>query len=667
KVTGKPPVTYTGSSAVTRPDVIVNPTLRPKVKGRSVGDHWEAQGPAETIDFAFTIPPDLSAESAEIVATVLGDYRIGVRQVHDFKNLQTGNVEERSWPSPPTQARFNLDFKDRLPYNPEPFYTVVRAEGTPSLSGSREVVRFHHSIPTGQSFYGLNWGINAKLLSVKAEFVANPQDFIFPIKGGDRDRKPAYAGFLRFYQRVEEVGRVGGEIFRLDPTYGGWYDSRRGGAVFYTNVAGDAKGGEQTAIGTFTQEFPLYDDNDDHDVWPDDITQGIDWPYVPKGAFENVQYLGGRPESGVYPGFDVDGDRIFDIDKNRSGVGDWLEPFFEYDTDPPEFVYDVDFNNNGLPDFRENDDSPDYPYQRDQQGLHILFDLDRRPSWLDRSTVGWYRIREIAGGGTSRAIYYRTAAHTTIRGLSLTFSDDVKRVKDDIHDDVYRFYLTTDTKLSQRFNLSVYPPPPDPLLMRDSFVNTAFLETHYTLFDHLELFNNFKHVLNSRRKLTDRQGKLLQDARTLHNFMMVNKVGYTIRLFEAFTVMTRAKHLMVKWDEGSYVPVDTLNVNPEASWSMFTPSVKMAYRLTPKTSLEYGQSGLFTPALRTRYTDRANPANSFTDNLSILQVTMTGTHQAYEVIANIGVRWWVTSYDARSKKPEERFSAFFLDMVLGIP
>jgi hypothetical protein len=363
----------------------------------------------------------------------------------------------------------------------------------------------------------------------------------------------------------------------------------------------------------------------------------------------------------------VNGDRILDIDKNRSGVGDWLEPFFDYDTDPPEFVYDIDFNNNLLPDFRENDDSPDYPYQRDQRGFHILFDLDRRPSWLDRSTVGWYRMEEIAGGGKSRAVYYRVAAHTTVRGLSLTFFDDAKRVKDDIPDDVYRFYLTTDTKLAQRFNLSVYAPPPDPRLMRDSFVNTAFLETQYRLFDHLELSNNVKHILNNRRKLTDRQGNALQDAQTLNNFTMVNKVSYTVKPLEALTVTARAKHLMVRWDEGSYIPVDTLNVNPEASWSMFTPSVKMSYRLTPKTWLEYGQSGLFAPALRARYTDRTNPANSFTDNLSILQITMKGIHQAYEVIANVGVRWWVTRYDARSKKPKERFSAFFLDMVFGIP
>lgn len=663
--------TYTSSPQAAGPEVVFIPGLQPQVKGRSVGGHWVAQGGEEVVDFEFTVPPEFSAESVEIAARVAGDYRIGVRQAHDFLNPKTGAVEERSWPSTPTPFRFNLDFKDK-PYTLEPFYTVVRARGNPRPDPSPKVVRFNYSIPTGQSFYSLNGRINAEELAVEAELAANPQDFIFPVQDGDRERKHSYAGFLRLRRNLGRVGSIGGEVFRLDPTYGGWYDSRRGGAIFFTDVAGDALGGEDKATDALTQEFPLYDDNDDHDVWPDDSPQAIDYPYVPKGAFKEVDALGSRPESGVYPGLDMDGDHVYDMDKNRNGIGDWLEPFFDFDADPPEFVYDVDFNNNGVPDSRENDDEPDYPYRRGQRGLHLLFNVARRPSWLDRTVVGWYRILDSAGGGKATAIYGRTAAHIGTPEFSLTLADDVKRVKDDIPDDVYPFFLTTDTKLFLRFNTSAYVPPPDPLLMRNSVVNTLFLKTRYALCHSLEFTNNFRCLVNRRHQQRDPQGDLSQDARTLNNFTMVNKVEYTLQPLAALTVWARAKHLLMWADEGSYnfkyvvnTPADTLQQNPKASWSMFTPSVKAQYRLTPNTSLECGQSGFFTPALRARYRDRTNPAGSYTDNLSILQLTMTGVHQGYEVKANLGVRWEITHYDSRAKRPEERFSAFFLDMVFG--
>lgn len=659
----------TGSADAQAQGAVFDRLLQPQVQGRRVGDHWLAQGAAETVDFTFVLPAQLDAESVEVVAQVAGDYRIGVRQVHDFLSPGTGLSEERSWPSPSQLNAVNVAFKDN-PKESEPFYTVVRAEGNPRTAAPR-LVRFRHAIPTGQSFYGLSGRIEAQQLTLEGELVANPQEFMFPTAGGKREQRQSYGGFLRLRRELGRAGGAGAEVFRLDPTYGGWYDSRRGGAVFFTDVAGDARGGETVAVESRTQEFPLYADNDDHDRWPDDMIE--DYPYVPKGAFEDPEYLGGRPESGVYPGLDLDGDRIYDMDVNRNGLGDWFEPFFAYDIDPPDFVYGIDFNNNAVPDFRENDAEPDYPYRRDREGTHLFFDLGRRPAWLDRVTLGGYRLHEQAGGGKSGAFYARADLHLTLGGVSLTFNNDLKRVKDDIPDAVYRFVLTNDSKIFGRINTSAFTPPPDPLLMRDSMVNTAFAQTRYAPVQAFEVVNSFKYLVNRRFAADDRLENQLQDSRTMGSFTMVNKAQYTSRPLEGLQVVARLKHLLVRSDAGSYnfryainSAADTLEANPAASWSMFTPSLKVGYRLTDHTRLEYGQAGLFLPLLQARYRDNHHPANNYTSNLSIVQLTMSGDNQGYQVTTNVGVRWEQNNYDEEAGRTDEDFSAFFVDVVFGV-
>ncbi|MSR83708.1 MAG: hypothetical protein EXS58_12420 [Candidatus Latescibacteria bacterium] len=660
----------TGDAQAAAAGAVFDPLLQPQTRGRRVSDHWEAQGAAETVDFTFTLPAALAAESVQIAAQVSGDYHIGVRQKHDFLSPETGKNEERTWPSPSPLNGVNMAFKDN-PRETEPFYTVVRAAGNPRLGGESKLVRFDHAIPTGQTFYGFNSKIDVAHFSLEGEMVANPQDFIFPTAGGDRVRRTAFGGFLKVRRGLGRLGGAGAEVFRLDPTYGGWYDSRRGGAVFFTDVAGDALGGEKVAAESLTQEFPLYADNDDHDRWPDDQVQ--DSPYVPQGAFRDPVYLGGRPESGTFPGLDQNGDRVYDMDTDRDGVGDWLEPFFAYEVDPPDFVYGVDFNNNGVPDFRENDAEPDYPYRRDRRGGHLFFDPGGRPTWLDRMTIGWYHLSQKVGGGRSRAIYARSRAHLTLGGVALGLADDFKQVKDDIPDDVYRFVLSTETGIFGRFNTSAYLPPPDPLLMRDSMVNTAFLETRYAPWRRLEVINNVKFTTNWRAEVKGRQGELVQDGRTLNNFTLVSKAEYRLQPVENLSLVARVKYLAVRNDAGSYNfsytienPADTLEANPKAAWSMFTPNLKARYRLTSKTSLEFGQAGFFLPALKARYSDFEHPAMGYTANLSVLQLTMSGDNQGYQVTTNLGVRWEQTSYDARALREDEDFSSFFIDVVFGV-
>ena len=193
---------------------------------------------------------------------------------------------------------------------------------------------------------------------------------------GRRDQQRAAAWYVH---ALKDVGRleVGGELFRLGPRYGGGYDSRRGGVRSTRTWAGKAK------TNRCCPEFPLVDDNDDNDRYADDNLR--DYPN------------GSETESGVFPGLDEDNDNIPDDDKNANGIPDFEEPFLLYYSNPQEFVYGIDLNNNGVIDERENDNKPDYPYDRDRRGLHGFVAL---PDWRGLSAgVGYYRQDEIAGPG----------------------------------------------------------------------------------------------------------------------------------------------------------------------------------------------------------------------------------------------------------------------------
>ena len=596
--------------------------------------------------------------------TVSGDYRIGTRQLHDFQIPNSADIEERSWPSPAPTALHGLYFKD-TPLETEPFYTVLRAEGNPNVDGEPNVVRFHHSIPTAQSFYGANLHWRTKALDLSGEIVYNPQDFVFPTKIGHRRRVASYAGYLTLLGKLGAVGDLGGEVFQIDPTYGGWYDSQRGGIVLFTDVGGDVRSGDNLGTDALTQEYPAYDDNDDHDVWPDNHFSGVEWMYVPAGAYHEPGRPGGRPEGGVYPGLDMDGDFVLDHDKNRNAVEDWQEPFLAFDADPPEFVYGIDFNNNAVPDHRENDNEPDYPYTRGQRGVHFFYDAGPRPSWMTRARLGWYRAEAIAGGGRSRAVYARIGASKVSRELSVRLRDDLKFVRDDIPDDVYRMLLTTDLNASLRWNSTNRLPPPDLLPMRDSFVNTGFLETQWTPRPGLRIENTFKHVLNARNELEDRNGDRIQGQESLHNFSMVNRLSYTASPIRPLKVVARIKHLLARWDEGSYTPIDSVAVGKAASWSFTTPSLLVTYTLTPRTRIEFGQFGFFPWRFRAHYSDRLDSGNNFTETMSLLQLTMMGAHEGYNVVGNIGVRWRRRDYRKSSPYEDEKFSAFFADLVFG--
>ena len=615
---GDQPVTYSS-----QPGDYYDPRFEPVsvVGGQMLpGEGREAIG-REPVIYEFAIPGGISAHSARFHADVSDDYRIGVRQVYDFPGIARNGdpeLEEQLWPADfkssevTTRRPFKWDIYDFWDpvenkwfdsENEEPYYTVIRSEGTGRNSSNRRIVSFDHGMPTGQNLASVDFKANLVGLSFSGEIARNLQHYIYPIGEvvGQRSSAKAWAYWVNVLKDVPFGAKAGLEVFRLDPNYSGGYDSQRGGMVFHL----DSQENPGSRIESDTQEYGVVEDNDDADQWPDDFTEDTASP-------GQLSYPGWGNAS-VYPGLDENLDNIPDIDRNENFVPDWDEPFLAYDADPPEFVYSIDFNNNGMPDFRENDDLPDYPYRRDQRGRHLFLRFGRLGSWGDAFTLGYYKADEIAAGGNAKSMYVRYAYDQQRDGVGqLQINVDSKKVNDDIRDDSYVYIVPpNDDDVIPWLNKPDHhpgfggrfrPATPDPLLMRDSWVHTAYVDGRYVKWRGMNIRNAFLWTRNSQAEipLDDGDG-LLQAADTRSRMIMINKIDKTWHR-GALAISAKFKHRLI------YESVDS-EAEARASSSDFIPIFLAEYSLTPKTQLTFGAQG--APLVPFKHLDRARDEGTY--------------------------------------------------------
>ena len=658
-------------------------------------------------------PQGLTIESVRFVADVAGDFRIGVRQEHlrfdakaheknvtevaeederylrpdhsectkanadskcgsRYKNPYTGLTGQdglltpaqardagedvfNSWPVTPDDATVSKtqfkDYKwDQAPN--EVYYTVVRSDGNSATVNNRRRVSFDYGIPTGQSLLGMNGELKLHGVTVSGEFVTNPQHFVFPVgsNAGKRYTKRRWAYFLNATRDVGPV-QLGGEFFRLDPDYSGNYDAFRGGVPFFT---------DEGSKGADMEEFFVMADNDDNDQWPDDFLQ--EWMEADK------------VDGGIFPGLDENFDLVPDSDQNLNGIPDWTEPVLFYDADPPAFTYGIDFNNNGVVDYRENDRLPDYPYRRDRKGWHAFLMRDGLRGFGKWVTMGMYGLEETAGGGEASALYarYEYGYRSPFFG-KIALNADVKWVEDSIRDDVYIWQDYTDEKILSPFpqytgknierwdlNSQWLPPPPDPLDMRNSFVSTVFVESRYTQILGLNVINNLQWLRNARSEDEFDDGSMQEDD-VVSLFTMVNKTDYTIRIGD-FSLRPMFKHLLLR-RHSDLLDRETGKGSME-SFSIWSPILRTQMTLTAKSDLQVALQGF--PFWKYRRSDRVNDLESFKQWTLIVMMSNRSDQYGFNLGSQFG--WMTTNreYDEAVRKTDNfDNSRIFLDLVAG--
>ncbi len=586
--------------------------LRPVVDGGRVlaDDGREAVG-KETVNYTFTVPTDVTVKSARFVADVADDYRIGVRQTHDFLGASSAGTltpTEMTWPAPFNEGESitRRPFKWYNESDEVPYFTVVRSDGTGPQGANRKVVSFDYGMPTGQSLASINWQADLVGLELSGEVAHNLQNYMYPLGAddGQRSTKGALAYWVKGDKDLFAGLKVGVEVYRMDPNYSGGYDSYRGGMPFHMDLQ-DSPGQKPKGL---TQEFGLVEDNDDGDSWPDESGAEV--------ATNTVDLYPGEPTAYTYPGLDDNVDSIVDSDRNENFVPDWEEAFATYETDPPQFVYGVDFNNNEFPDFRENDDLPDYPYKRDSKGRHYLISYTRLGKLGKALTLGRYTNNEVAGSGKVTSLYLRYRHEYRKSGVGeFQINYDLKKVKDSIADHSYVFIIPPDDlDIIPWLNKADGPPEqaglyrpatPDALSMRNSLVHTFYVNTKYSWRQHTNLSNGLVWFRNGQAEvdLDDASG-LLQPKDVRSRITLINKIDHTWGRGN-WTLQPKFKHRLIR------EVVDSED-EPRKSYSEFIPLLVAHYRLTNNTSFEFGAQG-FVPFIPYRW-DRVPIATSLSQS-----------------------------------------------------
>jgi len=430
----------------------------------------------------------------------------------------------------------------------------------------------------------------------------------------------------------------------MDPDYSGGYDSRRGGTVFFTDRGGPS------GTEAFTQEFPLVEDNDDGDRYPDDAFEdGGRYDRDERGSF------GATPWAGVFPGLDEDGDLTPDNDRDRNGVPDWTEPFLHYHSDSADFVYGIDFNNNAQPDFRENDDEPDYPICKDQRGFHALMGFDDVTSWLKRIAAGYYDMSEIAGPGEAQAIYARASAGwRPASGLRLELHDDVKLVEDTIRDDVFAWEIGDTSIVGPNTNSPLNSPEPDPLVMQKSLVNTAFLQLVYQPKTDLQLRADVLHFLNRQREIQE-DGAVVQESDSFSELAMVIRGDYRYA-WQRFGLWAGGKFA---FKEGHRGPAWA-----DRSIRFFGPIVRASYEIIEGMSFQWGMSGF--PGLPTRFVDNEDESMDYEERKMVFMLNgRTDDYQGFILNISTGLELHRRDYDEGEWERDFDTFGLFVELILG--
>jgi len=378
------------------------------------------------------------------------------------------------------------------------FLPVARARGNVKDGSNQRVLAFDYGLPTANQIVGFTLeltdlaGLEGYLeLNVNHRFRRYPNPRL-------RQHHPASSQAQAWIINLSKTsypyfGLI--EAFGVDPGYTTSMDVvDENGQIDYARER---------------QRYEFVDDNDDQDRRPDWRRKG--WGF---GDLE------------IFPGWDENNDFVSDFNQNDNEtspnrVPDYDEPFLRFHTDRPDFLYGVDMNHNGWIDRFENDEEADYPYRKDREGYNIYGGVFLHPHI--RLTLGQQRIHQIADEGRNRATYFLTVAdHDFRRGGRLRFYQDLRKVEDDIADDLLQWLQPLNTRGD------LYPVQ-DPLPAPDTWINTTWIGWEYEPAPGLRFTNRFKWQLYHQLEAGSRLA--LRGLRRQASFAgLIDKVEYRLNL-----------------------------------------------------------------------------------------------------------------------------------------
>jgi hypothetical protein len=616
---------------------------------------------------------DVPIEEIEFRAKIANDYKISVSEIYYNDIGKAHSYGDQA-------ARY--------------FRLVKEAPGNVKDMSNLGWVSFKWGIQTANMILGLTLDTNVKGFSLKAEFNRNYNFYQYPTHNSKKYHESADA----FYINVKkEFGKfsIGTEIFNIDgrystsyetmdPTY---YDMNKVSTVssswqgeFLGNS--DLRGGSTTKTGVGSVEYlnntmviESVDDNDDKDRYPDFHLVGGDLGAITFG--QGIGYSNVRDMNGIFPGLDADGDQRPDINENENLIPDYDEPFLLYNVDPDEYSFGDDLNQNGVIDNREDDDKPDYPYNKDTRGFHLFGSWGGEQGF--KFTVGAINFKQPAGGGKEDVRYGKIEYSRFIPFYAnVNFSTIIKKTNDDIYDNVFRVsrQLTTTLRdsLSLQYNLfyvfqGVIPEKYyDPLNYRDSYVSTSYVDTKLFRIPNLTIGIKLKYDINHQN------GTVFQDKNDIIDRSHILRADYryyvprSARYFHDLLLMPQVKFMSRKYTNhnGMEFPFHE---------EYFYPIFRAEYPLTMSTSLKFGMQGF--PGLKSKNKSIIPEINSTVRNLVnnqldydtrdyIFMVTNRSLYNGYDFSLNFGyqVNWQKLKGEVRSSLSGSQ-RILFIRLVVG--
>ncbi|MBT4483511.1 MAG: hypothetical protein HOC71_07520 [Candidatus Latescibacteria bacterium] len=604
---------------------------------KSIGDkkYLEANG-EDYLQFWFQIPTKEDGEDIsdiEFKSLIGNDYKFSVSEIYkNKKNVMTGK-----------DATY--------------FYTALECPGNVKDMSNLGWIKFRHGQETANMIMGFRVDTKIKDFEMVAEFNKNLSYRQYMHTKSNKFRDDSEAYFINIKRKFGKL-TLGTEIFSMDPRYSttfentdpeynamtvlpnsSWQYEFHDDVTFAGGDPNPMGKAEPAAYMNNTWIVDTVDDNDDKDRYPD---------------FHMTKTV--RDRNGVFPGLDKNGNNRPDTNENDNLVPDYAEPFLLYNVDPDEYDFGDDFNNNGVIDERENDDKPDYPYDRDSKGYHYFGSFGQNVGM--KYTFGVIKHRQIARGGETDVKYGKLDYSKFIPFFAdVNFSTIFKKVEDTVEDHVFRYQRQLSTTLIDSFSYTdnifrtregiQHENYYDPLDYRDSYVTTTFLDTKLFRIPNLTVNIKFKYDLNHQNKtkndIAERNHVFRADYKYyLGNLLLMPQVKFMSRKYTNHNKFIQTFHEQY-----------------------FYPIFRIEYPLTFKTAFRAGVQGF--PGLNSTIRNMVNDQLNYDERHYLIMLSNNSLYQGYDFCLNVGYEvHWQKFNGLMRRKYDRTDKVLFIRLVVGM-
>ena len=329
-----------------------------------------------------------------------------------------------------------------------------------------------------------------------------------------------------------------------------------------------------------------------------------------------------------------------------------------FDSDPDEFVFGNDFNNNTIPDFREDDMKYDTPYELDRKGYHYFFRYS--PAHSVNFIAGSLRTQGVGLNTKTNDDYFKIKVNYDVFSVGkLNAEYRYEEIQDNYRDTYVQvatkfrtdYLLPGITTTIGRFTRDVFF---DELEYKNSKVNRIFLDSKIRAIPSLTLENHVKFE-NNRQVDGVMYDTSYQPGETLNTLAMVNKIVYT-KEFGNWIFSPGIKLRFYKKDRSNIA-------RPGDYYTTRIPLVMLKYMVSPRTGITLGFQGI--PMFEYKHKDFVQTENNHSQQTYTWLIENRTTYFGYDIWASTGIKYNKIDFDGLREFESFKSSTFFVNVFLG--